>query len=278
MPAASVEAGLAALIAGDAPVEIRGAQAQRGDPAGPESGQQDRTPDPESADAESPVTEPEKEKLRTFRDLAAKAGFAPEEIWNLELDLPKNLGTMKLSEFKDRLTELKEVDATREAVELQRAGVRQERLKWTQELKAASTAGLREFSEQERAQIGSLLQRHAEAEANTIMAAVPEWSNQATLKADFEGMAGLLKPYGFSPTDVAQALENDSRFTLFMKDQLDRSRRLKAAEAKVKAPPKKLQAPVGTPNKADPLQRLYSDSKASAVDRGLAALLMGSQK
>ena len=278
MPATSVDAGLAALLAGDNPPEMAGTQAQRGDPAGPESGQQDRTPAPESADAESPLAEPEKERLRTFRDLAAKAGFAPEEIWNLELDLPKNLGSIKLSDFKDRLTELKDLDATREVVESERASQRQDRLRWTQELKAASAAGLREFSEQERGQIGQLLQRHAEAEATTIMAAIPEWANAATLKADFEGMTELLKPYGFSPTDTAQALEGDARLTLFMKDQLDRSRRLKAAEAKLKTPPKKLQAPAGLAHKGDALERLYNDPKSSSIDRGLAALMMGTRK
>ena len=280
MPVASVEveAGFAALMGSNPAPEMAVIQGSTGSPTGPEMGQPASTPDPERADAESPAAEPEMAKLRTFKDLAAKAGFAAEELWNLELDLPKNLGTMKLSEFKDRLTELKEVDATREQVELQRAGVRQERLKWTQELKAASAAGLREFSEQERGQIGQLLQRHAEVEAETIMAAVPEWANQATLRADFEGMADLLKPYGFSPTDVAQALEGDSRFTLFMKDQLDRSRRLKAAEAKVKAAPKKLQAPAGQTQPADQLQRIYNDPKRSAVDRGLAALMQGAKR
>ena len=280
MPAASVEveAGFAALMGSNPAPEMAVIQGNQGSPTGPEMGQPASTPDPERADAESPLAEPEKAKLRTFRDLAAKAGFAAEDIWDLELDLPKNLGSIKLSEFKDRLTELKEVDATREAVETERAGMRQERLRWTQELKAASAAGLREFSEQERGQIGTLLQRHAEAEAETIMAAVPEWSNQATLKADFEGMADLLKPYGFSPTDVAQALEGDARFTLFMKDQLDRSRRLKAAEAKVKAPPKKLQQPAGNAPKPDALQRIYNDPKSSAVDRGLAALLQGAKR
>ena len=266
-----VEAGLAALLAPSA--ETRHAGDDRPDPV-PETAQQASAPDPERADAE-PQPEPETVTPASLKDLAAKAGLDLTQLYALELP---GLEGLTLGQVKDRAQELRDVDATREALETERAANRQARLTWARELSAAQAAGLHAYTEPERAHIGQLLGRHAAAEAETIMAAVPEWANQATLKADFEGMAALLKPYGFSPTDVAQQLEGDARFTLFMKDQLDRSRRLKAAEAKVKAPPKKLLPPAGSIAQADALQRIYNDPKSSPIDKGLAALLQGARK
>jgi hypothetical protein len=270
---AALDQALAQLM-GNAP-ETGPPQKLEPPPQGSETPPEGSTPPPESADAVDPTPE-EIPPPSSLKDLAAKAGLEVKQLYDMELP---GLEGMTLGQVKDRAKELRDVDASREAVETERAGIRQERLRWTQELRAAQQAGLREYSDAERLQIGQLLQRHADAEATQIMNAVPEWANQATLKADFEGMAGLLKPYGYSPTDVAQALEGDARFALFMKNQLDRDRRLKAAEAKVKTPPKKLQAPSGlTPKRTDALNGVINNPRASAIDRGLAALIQGTLK
>jgi hypothetical protein len=276
MPAemSELDRGLAALLGGAEKLDNIPAAATT-PPAPAEMPDPGATPDPESGDAEAPAPE-ETPPPQSLKDLAAKAGLDVKQLYAMELP---GLEGMTLGDVKDRAKELREVDATRATVETERTGVRQERLRWMRELAAAKAAGLHEFSEQEQAQIGQLLQRHAETEAETIMAAIPDWANSATLKADFEGIAAELKPWGFTPQDVALYLEGDARWALFMHDQLARSRRLKAAEAKVKAPPKKLQAPAGNGiPKRDQLQKMYGDSRLSAVDRGLAALLQGAQK
>ena len=275
MPAtdAQLDAAIAELMRGsperesNLPPTASTPPAEKSDPAS--------TPDPQSADAADPTPE-ETPPPSSLKDLADKAGLEVKQLYDMELP---GLEGMTLGQVKDRAKELRDVDASREAVETERAGIRQERLRWIQELKAATTAGLREYSEQERTQIGALLQRHADAEAQAIMTAVPEWGNQATLKADFEGMAGLLKPYGFSPTDTALLLEGDSRITLFLKNQWDREKRLKAAEKKLASPPKKLQAPSGlNAKRMDDLQRIANNPRASSIDRGLAALIQGTRK
>ena len=225
----------------------------------------------------SAVDEPpvEVQPPASLKDLAEKSGLTVEELYALKLN---DFDGESLSSFKDRVKELQQVDAARATVETERAGQRQERLRWTRELAAAKAAGLRDFTEQEKAQIGQLLQRHAENEAATIVAALPEWSNQATLKADFEGIASLLKPYGYAAEELARMLETDARLTLFLKEQLDQSRRLTKASEKVKAGPKKLVAPAGNAPKPDALQRVLNDPRSSKVDRGLAILMQQGAK
>jgi hypothetical protein len=234
------------------------------------------TPDPESADAEAPPP-PETVPLASLKDLAAKAGLEVKQLYDMELP---GIEGMTLGQVKDRAKELLGVDATRESVESERAGLRAERLKWTRELAAAQSAGLHSFSEPERAEIGKLLQRHADAEAATILSAVPEWKDATTLRADFEGITErLAKKYAVSPTEVALVMESHAWIALELKDALDRNRRLVAAQTKVKTPPKKLQQPAGNvPPRADQLQRIYENPKSSAIDRGLAALLQGAKR
>lgn len=231
-------------------------------------------PDPESIDAADATTD-ESPPPASLKDLADKSGLDVAALYAMELPgLDMTLGA-----YKDRVAELREVDATRQAVETERTEQRQERLRWAKELAVAQAAGLHEYSDHEKASIGRLMQRHADAEAKIIMESVPEWGQPATLKADFEAIVKLKAKRGFTALDIAKLMESDARIALDYKDQLDQSRRVEAAMAKVKgSPPKKLLAPARNPAKDDPLQRIYNDPKSSKIDRGLAALIQGAQR
>lgn len=202
----------------------------------------------------------------TPASLAEALGVKPSELFK-RLRVPVDgADDLTLEEFKSAGKELRSVRQARDELAEQRVTFENEVLVQRQTLDAAIgeiPAGqlTPEMIQRSRAKRSA----YADAERRQLFTIRPDLRDSGKWSTMSDVLVAHLRPYGFSPADVAQII--DHRAAKYVIDNAERELRTKALEAEGLTPKKR---PVADPS-PKPVERSSRRKKTDAVVRGTRA-------
>lgn len=200
-------------------------------------------PTEESVQSQATAEEPAAFELK---GLAEKLGVSLDELYRLKFRYADG-ESRTFGELKDSFKAVADLDKRSKSLREETGRLEADRLQAQREITALLQAMPPHFLtpqllETARQQVGEYQARQAEA----LLRAMPEWSDQTSRTADFEKLEPLAKEYGFTESELGLAKSNliDHRIIKVLRDYA----KLKAELAAVKARPlplKAAQAPLG---------------------------------
>ena len=184
------------------------------------------------------------EPLVTVKELAEKLGVDAKDLYN-DLAVPLGDGeTVTLGEFKDRVKDLRELDAQKE--QFTEAQSQASRDSLAQRAEMSELLGLipAEMREQLVKAAGDRHQGYIQQQQQEVLEAIPEWRDQDTLARDRDAIIALGNEYGFNSQEITAT--HDARTLRMLHDTVRLRERLNTADANSK---KQSKARAGSPGK-----------------------------
>ena len=217
---------------------------------------------------EAPLAEP-----MTAKEMAAKLGIEPSELYSsLKVDLGDG-DSITLSEWKDRAKELRQSDKLLADSAEKQLSAENEILRRNRELQLAAQKLGRNPTEAERKEATELFNQYAASEKAATLDVITDWSDAAVQRNDLKAIGETLTEYGFRPSEIEAIL--DHRQVKILRDFTKLRQRLKdagKAEVKVKRTQQGAYKRKSAPTKQSPgdLYRAGKLTKEQAVLRALA--------
>lgn len=220
---------------------------------------------------------------KTVKELAERLGVDPADCYQIALELAGDKGQVTLGQIKDylqeygtapieingelvrRRTAADEAEEARERTSAEQIAIRRELVG----LIGAMGQVPREVAER----VERLQRSRLEREMALTLEGAPEWKDPSRFESDRREMVDILRPYGFTKTEVLQI--DDSRLMMFMRDQVARARRvrnLREGSAKNNGAGEGEASPAGKSNQEPSARR---SSSASAAARTSAIVRQG---
>jgi hypothetical protein len=202
---------------------------------------------------------------------AEKLGLTPDQLYELEVPMPDDEGTMKLGELKDAALAYKRERLEREAFETEKADQRANLERAREEIgqivamlpEAARTP---EMLESARNQLAAVKQEQV---AETLRR-IPEWKDRTQFQADQEIMASHVEQHGFSQSEFANVF--DARLIAYIRHNAKREARLNEMLSQMKAKRERQGGHSGSTKRPN-AQKAATPKRGYSKDAALAAQL-----
>lgn len=197
-------------------------------------------PAPEVAPETVPPAEPEELAEKPPLDLKTLAEWLkvdPSELYGLKFKTASG-AELTVSEIKDRVQSLSEIENQRDETRKLRAELEADRIRYEREQAALLAAIPKEHVSRELLDTWQKQQtEHLSREREAMLRTIPEWVDSAVVTADRARMVELISEYGFTGSDLENV--TDHRLLRLVRDFAKASAK---AKAEAKPPPVKVAA------------------------------------
>ena len=184
----------------------------------------------------APEVEPEQEdKPVTVKDLAEKLGVDAKDLYD-ELQIPLGDDTsITLGQFKDRVKDLRDIDATRQEVTESRDKYERDLMSTRAEINALINVIPPEI----RAQVMSAAQDRSKAyeqeQRAAVLEAIPDWNDSDIRAKDRDRIVAMGSEYGFSEPEITYT--QDARTLRMLNDFMRLRERVAGMDVAAKRKP-----------------------------------------
>ena len=167
----------------------------------------------------------------TLTELAKKLGVKSSDLFNTPMMLSDHGDPVTLGTIKDKLQDAERIRGRETDIEENALTQENALMVARQELRAI-VAVLPEITPELAQKAQAHLNEQAKVERSALLNAVPAWRDEVVKTADTERIVEHLKPYGFSPNDLAAVY--DHRLLKYVRDNMLREQKFRAARDSLK--------------------------------------------